>query len=206
MSGNTVIYLLRDPNTGVVRYVGKTRQQLKIRLAAHVRRSKEKKTHRDCWIVGLVAGGLRPLAEVIEVAGADWSAREIFWIAYYRACGCELTNQTAGGEGFDSETATASWSPERRRQQSLITAEQNRRSRGIPWSDERRQQQSLNQKRRWSHPQRRADMALTMTRIASSREYRSSMAASVSRAWTPERRARQAEVAKRVNEKRWSAR
>ena len=93
------IYVLRDPQTLDVRYVGKTIQPLRDRLGAHMRRCKQLRTHRDCWIKGLLDAGIKPIIEEIETASGDWETRERFWIAYYRKHSRSLTNQTEGGGG-----------------------------------------------------------------------------------------------------------
>jgi len=96
-----VIYVLKDPRTLAVRYVGKA-VNLKRRLANHIIPSIKNKTcHRARWIASLLFLGLKPIAEVIEEIDAldSMNERERFWIAFYREQGCELTNTTDGGEG-----------------------------------------------------------------------------------------------------------
>jgi hypothetical protein len=199
----TKIYVLRDPRDGRTRYVGKTIQPLKTRLEAHIRRSSSKRTHRDCWIAGLSALGLRPGIECIEVTGEDWADRERFWIAYFREAEPGLTNITAGGDGMDSETASRGWSPERKAEQSRHTAEMNRKRTGTPWTDSRKRQQSESQKRRWTSEQQRASARLRMVAIGADPAYRALQSKAVAAAWTPERKAAQSEVAKKVNSARW---
>ena len=47
----TKIYILKHPNTNEIRYVGKTIQQLKYRLATHISRSKKYRyAYVNCWI------------------------------------------------------------------------------------------------------------------------------------------------------------
>lgn len=196
----TKIYVLRDPQTNEVRYVGKTVQPINDRLNAHIRRSVERKTHRDCWIFGLNQIGLKPVIEVIEIVdGDEWAAREIFWIASFKAGGASITNQTIGGEGIDSESLSATWTEERRKRQSEITAARNTARAGIGWTEERRAQQCAVRKKSWENPERRSRMAETMKSVAADPAYRESMSDSCRKSWTPERRLKQSEVAKRVN-------
>lgn len=91
------IYLLIDPRTALVRYVGVTSGPLTRRLNDHVRTAAGERTHRGYWINALTTAGYRPLIWPIEVT-AD-RRRECFWIAHYRAAGCLLTNDTEGGDG-----------------------------------------------------------------------------------------------------------
>ena len=93
------VYALSDPRTEKVRYVGVTFRK-KVRINEHVSRAvKGGRTYRDCWIRSLIAAGVRPTYNVLEVgSGEGWEARERFWIAKYRLT-TKLTNHTDGGEG-----------------------------------------------------------------------------------------------------------
>lgn len=200
MTQITRIYVLRDPRTNEVRYVGKTVQPIEIRLQAHVRKSNERKTHRDCWIFSLKQIGMRPAIEVIEVVEGDaWAVREIFWIAHFKATGASITNQTIGGEGIDSEALSATWTEKRRKRQSEMTAARNKARAGIGWTEERRAQQCVVRKKSWENPERRARMAEKMKVVATDPAYRETMAESCRKSWTPERRLMQSQVAARVN-------
>lgn len=96
----TKIYVLKDPDSHQVRYVGKTVQSLIVRLGQHIYDSKSKKNHRAYWIQKLVNGGKLPLIEEIDSCSwEDSSALETFYIAKYKAEGADLINQTEGGEG-----------------------------------------------------------------------------------------------------------
>lgn len=94
------IYVLSDPRTNHVRYVGQT-DNLKERFSNHIARSKKGKTYRDCWIKSLLTVGLLPAMDVIEEiqSGERLEADEIerFWIASLRFLGCELCNLDSGG-------------------------------------------------------------------------------------------------------------
>lgn len=98
----TTIYLLSDPNTGRVRYVGKTVKPLSQRLSEHVSTAKTNRRpcHRNHWIASF--GKARPLITEVEVVtgpAEDAAEAERRWIASLRADGCDLVNATAGGEG-----------------------------------------------------------------------------------------------------------
>lgn len=92
------VYLLSDPRTSEVRYVG-CATRLKKRYSEHIS-SRRERTYKGLWIKSLLADGLRPVLAVIETGiGDGWQAREQFWIAHYRSQGGDLTNMTDGGAG-----------------------------------------------------------------------------------------------------------
>lgn len=95
------IYVLVDPISQEVRYVGKTIKCLSDRLRVHIWAAKRgNKTHRCNWIRSLLNAGLEPAIREIEMVDGDWAAREQFWIAKFKSEGVRLTNATAGGEGW----------------------------------------------------------------------------------------------------------
>lgn len=101
-----VVYALSDPDSGELRYIGKSHRGLS-RLPSHMRDSRALAAdgshkfngHVQRWIRTL--GGRRPLIEEVEqCAGADeCSDAERYWIAQFRALGVRLTNMTIGGDG-----------------------------------------------------------------------------------------------------------
>jgi predicted GIY-YIG superfamily endonuclease len=94
------VYVLVDPLTQHIRYVGYTGKSLSQRLSSHMRDIT--KNHRTNWISKLKASGKRP--EIVEVesfsAKEDALAAEIAWISYFRYIGCDLVNGTDGGVGY----------------------------------------------------------------------------------------------------------
>lgn len=93
-----LIYLLLDPRSNAIRYVGLTRQSLANRLKAHL--SHKGKTHRSMWIQSLVALGLKPVIELVRpVPVKEGPAAEILEIRFRKEAGCDLVNLTTGGEG-----------------------------------------------------------------------------------------------------------
>jgi hypothetical protein len=98
-TGPVFIYALGDPETGLIRYIGKT-TNLEQRYTAHVN-SPPTNCHRSHWIQSLKAKGLRPLMVVVEIIeGAwPWQEAERNWIARGRREGWPLTNNTNGGDG-----------------------------------------------------------------------------------------------------------
>lgn len=100
----TTIYVLKDPETEEVRYVGKTVKLLKYRLQDHLYRKRKTKTgetnHRINWIQSLINKDLIPIIQ--EIDNCLWNESqelEKFWIKKYRDLGYKLVNSTDGGEG-----------------------------------------------------------------------------------------------------------
>lgn len=96
----TFIYSLSDPNTGKVRYIGKT-NNLKYRLWAHVTdaTTDRRNSHKCNWIKLLLKENKRPIISVIEEVPMEiWQEREIYWINKFKENGENLVNMTDGGE------------------------------------------------------------------------------------------------------------
>jgi hypothetical protein len=100
MNKPAFIYVLTDPNTGLVRYVGKTDYPEK-RYRNHIHNSALAiKSHRTRWLKSLIEAGKKPLMIVIEQTSQEmWKQRECWWIAYYRGLGASLVNLAEGGTG-----------------------------------------------------------------------------------------------------------
>lgn len=92
------IYTLREPDTGEIRYVGKT-EKPKQRLQAHLRRAGNEKSHRACWLNSLISRGLKPVMEVEDEAAEEcWQQLEVAYIEFFLSQGCDLVNGTPGGD------------------------------------------------------------------------------------------------------------
>lgn len=103
VSSPFLVYGLCDPLTGQLRYVGKSTSG-SSRPYQHSTPSELKRTghtHKGCWIKSLLAKGLKPEVWIIEEypTGDTLCNEEIWYIAYFRFLGCDLTNLTFGGEG-----------------------------------------------------------------------------------------------------------
>ena len=96
-----VIYVLADPRTNEIRYVGKTHQPVSSRVASHIRDSiKRPSCHRHYWLNSLTRDGVKPSAFVIDSGSSDdWGDVESSWINFYRGVGFDLVNTTSGGQG-----------------------------------------------------------------------------------------------------------
>lgn len=100
MATLNLIYGLCDPQTGFLRYVGKSTSGLR-RPNQHAQpHALEKRTHVAAWVRSLVRIGLKPDVLVLEeTSREDLFDAEQFHIGYFKSIGCDLTNQTVGGVG-----------------------------------------------------------------------------------------------------------
>jgi hypothetical protein len=94
------IYTLSEPETGEVRYIGKTKHELASRLYQHIH--EKTKCHRYYWIQKLIKSNKRPVIELVDlVPGNNWQFWERFYISLFKSWGFNLCNNTEGGEGID---------------------------------------------------------------------------------------------------------
>lgn len=95
------IYLLIDPATNEIRYVGQTCRKLKKRLSQHVHDVSD--THKSRWIKKLKRFGYTPLIKVVQffenISDKDLNNAEVYWIRHFKELGNNLTNSTDGGNG-----------------------------------------------------------------------------------------------------------
>lgn len=92
------IYKLIDPNTNMVKYVGKTVASLAKRLCNHIDNAKNNKhnKHLSNWILKLLSENKKPIIELIEECNNEtWIEKEKYWISFYS----NLVNLTLGGDG-----------------------------------------------------------------------------------------------------------
>lgn len=97
------IYILRDPDTKSIRYVGKSNElRINKRLKEHCQLNRLKRNnHKNNWIKKLILEGKKP--ELLIIARAEtknYAALEKYWIRCYFKLGVKLTNSTKGGEGL----------------------------------------------------------------------------------------------------------
>lgn len=95
------VYVLVDPITDYVRYVGKSINP-KERLATHIREARNGSVlHSRRWISGLLSKNMKPELIVLEELDTAEEANEAekYWIASFRIIGANLTNRTDGGDG-----------------------------------------------------------------------------------------------------------
>lgn len=97
-----IIYVLKDPFTQEIRYIGKTTKELRKRWYAHTHlRESTKQRHIYRWIESLKTRGALPIAEQIAEASSydELNELEKVCIAFARDIGLSLTNISAGGDG-----------------------------------------------------------------------------------------------------------
>lgn len=91
-----IIYGLVDPRTSYLRYIGKTVGTAEGRVRGHMKST----NYCGRWLRSLASQGLYPDIIILEVSDEEsWIEAEIFWIAYFKSLGCNLTNRTIGGDG-----------------------------------------------------------------------------------------------------------
>jgi hypothetical protein len=100
MGVTKTIYVLRDPETQAIRYVGATTYPyLNSRLKVHVAMCREGTSPCALWVRGLVDRGLSPVIEAVRKTTEDWEAEEREAIVEFRAAGHDLLNVALGGMG-----------------------------------------------------------------------------------------------------------
>lgn len=82
------IYLLKDPNTLEIKYVGQTKFNLAQRLVGHLHesyfRKREQAIFKNEWVVSLLEKGQIPIIELIEeVVDELANTQEQKWVAFY---------------------------------------------------------------------------------------------------------------------------
>jgi predicted GIY-YIG superfamily endonuclease len=105
------LYLLLDPRTDEVRYVGITKHDINRRFASHIQDSYNKRhqSHRVRWLRSLREQGLKPaIRKYRDVEeGERWQDAEIAAVAHFKKLGARLVNGTVGGDG----TTGREWRP-----------------------------------------------------------------------------------------------
>lgn len=92
------IYVLKEPDTLKIRYVGITTKTLKQRLRKHLDNALYTKhnLHLCNWILKYYKNNQLPIIEEIEECVINiWQEREKYWITQFK----DLLNFTEGGEG-----------------------------------------------------------------------------------------------------------
>lgn len=95
------IYVLIDPISNKIRYIGRTRNSLRTRLAGHISKSKRKQTYKDCWINSLIENGLKPIIKLFKIV-EGWKYSHIYeqsLISRSIKFGFNLVNLDDRGEG-----------------------------------------------------------------------------------------------------------
>ncbi len=96
----TKIYVLLCPTTKTIRYVGKTTQELKHRLKAHLTESKKADYHKARWVRNLQSPPI--IKELIEIQEDDGETSDVWeqkLIQFFKNKGFKLVNTAPGGAG-----------------------------------------------------------------------------------------------------------
>lgn len=89
------IYVLKDPDSGEVRYVGKTNNPKK-RMSGHLSAQQGRNLPSIRWVRKLKNLNKFPVMEIIEETD-DWENSEKKWICHYRNVASDLLNIDDGG-------------------------------------------------------------------------------------------------------------
>lgn len=92
--------LYSSAELGVIRYVGQTQNEIRLRLADHIKRALAgNKSHKDSWIRKTLDEGQFVLSMFLALASSNDEADELerHYIAKLRAEGVRLTNNAEGG-------------------------------------------------------------------------------------------------------------
>lgn len=99
------IYVLADPRSGEIKYVGKT-INLSQRYKQHIRAAQNcgdsYVNKRLKWIAKLLENGFEPIMQVIDIVpeNEDWRNYERGWVEFFRMVGCALLNTAPAGGGW----------------------------------------------------------------------------------------------------------
>ncbi|MDO8688543.1 MAG: NUMOD3 domain-containing DNA-binding protein [Dehalococcoidia bacterium] len=98
--GSNLVYGLRCPLCGAIRYIGKSTSGLRRAFQHRQPCRLRAKSHKIDWIKSLLASGLNYEVEVLSYSSREeLEEEEIKWIRIGRAEGWPLTNLTEGGDG-----------------------------------------------------------------------------------------------------------
>lgn len=98
-AADTAIYVLVDPSTNALRYVGKTTQP-ETRMKDHLRARSNVLSRKECWVKSLAAKIIQPEMKIMTwVPSAEADEAERTFINLFRSFGFDLVNGTDGGDG-----------------------------------------------------------------------------------------------------------
>jgi hypothetical protein len=94
----TFIYALKDPDSGEVRYVGKS-DCPEERLTSHLWHCHRTPTKKNNWLRKLLRENKRPNLDILdEVPYVEWPSWEVAYIEFFKSEGYRLVNGTLGGD------------------------------------------------------------------------------------------------------------
>jgi len=90
------IYVLVDPNTDDIRYVGKSKNP-QTRMTDHIN-GHGRGAKKYMWVDSLVENNQKPLLRILEKCDeSEVRERERYWIKYFNNMGFDLTNSVYKG-------------------------------------------------------------------------------------------------------------
>lgn len=184
MSDAFVVYGLVDPESGQLRYIGKSCCGLKrARSHAYPSYLNRDRSHCGNWIRSLSRRGLRYGIVTIQTHETQGllSQAEAFWISYFRSMGCQLTNITDGGEGCAGRVVSES-TREKMRLASL--GNKNAAGKRYNLTVEQRQAAAQRARHRSADPLVRAKISTTLQGRKQSSEQVARRVASLKARWT----------------------
>jgi hypothetical protein len=88
------IYVLKNPENGIIHYVGRTLNE-KSRYRNHIYQGRNgcKKNRKNSWVNNILNKGLKPTMEIIEIVPQSKAIeREMYWISELKKT-CDLKNE-----------------------------------------------------------------------------------------------------------------
>lgn len=186
-----LIYVLCDPVSGSVRYVGQSRCGER-RAYSHCWPQHLARNHTVCdqWVKAQLAQGLTPLVVIVERCTEEHiNDRERWWIAFAKAWGCDLTNVASGGRNGSGWK----WSDESRARQKAIQSHPatKEKIRAAALASGGRDRQSQSTRAAWADPAQRAQRGRAISDAYTRPDVRERHRAGLSAArTTPEARAK----------------
>ncbi len=124
--GWVYIYGLIEPDTELIRYIGKS-ERPEERLRDHI--NDKSHCHRTNWIKSLKARELEPQLVIIEAGRGEysWQVAEKYWIKYAKDNDWPLVNSTDGGDGVlnlsgeSKERMLKTWKGRKHKPESIVT-------------------------------------------------------------------------------------
>jgi len=99
----THIYVLKNPITMEIKYIGKSNHPKK-RYKQHLYHALKNNNKRDIWIRELLNQNKKPIMEIIDIVDKNnWVKKEIEYIETFRKHHADLTNETNIIKTLDKE-------------------------------------------------------------------------------------------------------
>jgi len=128
-SNKCYIYVLCNPDTNEIRYVGRTIYKLSVRLNCHCCmngvRSNFNYRNKN-WIKHLLNNGKKPIIKVIDIVDIDdWPYYEKYYIDLLKGFNINLNNHNEGGLG-NTRSCAKKWTIEQKERKRKILQSRNK--------------------------------------------------------------------------------